>query len=88
MVTVKLRENPRSILTFDGHVLEPFPGDWRKHIGLITKIELLTDRKGQHTLSIQDRYSKGELTVDEGAVPKVTQLIAAVQKAQAEFKFD
>ena len=84
---ITIMPTPRSIVTFDGYVIDVFP-EWRKHIGLLRDIELRTDKRGKHTLYISDIYSSGEINVDEEAVPKVNLLIAEVKRARAEFKPD
>ncbi len=92
MVTIKPADGFPMVLTFDGAVLEIFQDieSNRIHISLIDKIQLKTDKKGKHTLNI---FTSGDSSmegneVDEKALQKVTQLIADIQKAKAEFKFD
>ena len=92
MVTIKLAEDFPLVLSFDGNVLEVFQDieSNRIHISWIDKIQLKTDKKGKHSLDI---YTYGDSSlegneVDEKAFPKVTQLVADIQKAKAEFKFD
>jgi hypothetical protein len=87
MVTVKLSEGTNTILTFDGAVLEIFKSQ-RLHVAIIDNIELLTDKHGHHKLRIVTYGGFPDLDVDEAAFPKVTKVIADVQKAKAEFKFD
>ncbi len=87
MITIKLHEDYRSILAFDGTVLEFFL-DRRIHVTQIDNIQLLTDRHGKHKLRLDIPGGFGDLDVDEQAFPKVTQVVAEVLKAKAEFKFD
>ncbi|MCL4528860.1 MAG: hypothetical protein M1282_05555 [Chloroflexi bacterium] len=89
MTTIRLSKKELGVLSFKDNVLELF-GSWRYHVSQITKLELKTDKKGNHTLDMYaegDNYDLGNV-VDEDAFPKVSQLITDVQKAQAEFKFD
>ncbi len=92
MVTIKLAEEFPIVLSFDGKVLEVFQDTEsnRIHVSWIDKLQLKTDKKGKHTLDI---FTHGDSSlegneVDENAVPKVSQLIAEVEKAKAAFKFD
>ena len=92
MIAIKLSADFPLVLTFDGTVLELFEDveSNRIHISWIDKLQLKTDKKGMHTLDI-NTYGDSSLEgneVDEKAFPKVTQLIAEVQKAKAEFQFD
>ena len=87
MVTVKLSEGTNTILTFDDAVLKIFRYQ-RLHVAMIDNIQLLTDKHGNHKLRIDAPGGFPDLEVDEGAFPKVTKIIADVQKAKAEFKFD
>ncbi len=85
MTTLKISE--AGIIKFDGEVLEVFP-QWRIHIAQLSKFELAVERNGKHTLSIASIFSGKDMPVDENEVPKIIQLVAEVQKAKAEFKFD
>ena len=87
MVTIKLSELTNEVLAFDGAVLEIF-GYQRLHVAQLQKFEVTTDRHGHHKLSIIATGSFPYIEVDEKAFPKVTQIVADVQKANAEFKFD
>ena len=87
MVTIKLYENHRSVLAFDGEILEFFL-DRRIHISQIENIQLLTDCHGNHKLRLEIPGGFGDLDVDENAFPKVTQVIADILKAKAEYKFE
>lgn len=92
MTTFKPAADRPLILSFDGKVLEVFrPGEGlRYHVSLIEKLELKTDKKGNHTLDINMvwSYSNRDNVVDESAVAKVTSLIAEIEKAKAAFRFD
>lgn len=91
MITIKLAEDFPIVLSFDGSVLEVFQDieSNRIHVSWIDKIQLKTDKKGKHSLDI---YTNGDSSmeneVDEKAFPKIVQLIADIQKAKAEFRFD
>jgi hypothetical protein len=92
MVAIKLAADFPLVLTFDGSVLELFEDveSNRIHISWIDKMELKTDKKGKHSLDIHtfgDSSLEGN-EVDENAFPKVARLIADVQKAKVEFRFD
>ena len=84
MTTIKISD--AAILKFDGEVLDIFPHQ-RIHVSQL-KIELAADRHGKHTLNVGDIFSSKDISVDENAVQKINLLIAEVQKAKAEFKFD
>ena len=87
MVAIRLHENYRSVMAFDGEVLE-FYLDRRIHISQITNIQLLTDRHGNHKLRLEIPGGFGDLDVDEKAFPKVTKVITDLLKAKAEFRFE
>jgi hypothetical protein len=92
MITIKLSADNPLVLSFDGEVLEVFrlSSSNRVHISLINNLELKTDKKGAHSLDINaiGGYVLQGNAVDENAFPKITKLIAEVQKAKAGFKFD
>ena len=48
----------------------------------------MTDHHGNHRLRLDIPGGFGDLEVDEKAFPKVTQVIADVLKAKAEYKFE
>lgn len=85
MTTIKL--NQYHIITFDGKVIEDFPGR-RVHIGMLVNFDLVKDKQGKHKLYIKDIHSGTDINVDESFVVQVNKLVAQVKKAQAEFKFD
>ena len=92
MTSIKLSESDPTVLTFDGNVLEVFYiSSYRIHITSVGKIELKTDKKGKHSIVIRDtdrlRYND-EFSVDENVLPKVTNLIAEIERAKAAFQFD
>ena len=92
MMTMKPAKDVPLVLSFDGEVLDVFrlSESVRVHISLLDNLDLKTDKKGQHTLDINKAggYTMQGILVDEDAVDKVTKLIAEVQKAKAQFKFD
>ena len=92
MTAIELSKKDPTALTFDGSVLEifDFEGSSRFHLGLITKVEVTTDKKGKHNLKIDVAGDGGldGIKVDESAFPKVTQLIAELERAKAAFQFD
>jgi hypothetical protein len=85
MTTIKI--NQMSVVTFDGEVIEKFP-DRRIHIGMLVEFALVRDKQGKYKLNVRDLLTSGEWNIDDEAVPKVTKLVAQVQKAKSEFKFD
>jgi hypothetical protein len=87
MLTIKLHEDYHSIMAFDGTVLE-FYLNRRIHVSQIQNIQILTDRHGHHKLRLDIPGGFSDLDLDEKAFPKVTQVIADIQKAKAEFRFD
>ena len=87
MVTIKLSEVGNLVLTFDGAVLEIFRYQ-RLHVTMIDNIQLMTDKHGHHKLRIDAPGGFPDNDVDEAAFPKVTKVVAEVQKAKAEFRFD
>src|SRR5215468_9383854 len=92
MMTFKPNDAQPYFLTFDGTVLEIFAKlrdeTHRIHVSQIQSIQINTDKKGKHELEIN---SPGKVIrlfpVDEAQYPKAMELVAAVQKAKAEFKF-
>jgi hypothetical protein len=87
MVTLKLSEMTNEVLAFDGSVLEAFTYG-RLHVAIIQQIEVLTDHRGHHKLRIDAPGGFPDLEVDETAFPKVNQVVADVQAAKANFRFD
>jgi len=92
MIYVKPAETYPHILTFDGEVLEIFSRNrdacQRIHIGHIRGIQLDTDPRGNYKLVI--RWAGDALPdfqVDAAQHDKTGELVAAVQKALATFKF-
>jgi hypothetical protein len=87
MVKVKLSEVTNAVLTFDGADLE-ISRYQCLHVALISNIQLLTDNQGHHKLRIEAPGGYPDKEVDEAAFPKVSKLVADVQKARAEFRLD
>ena len=82
---------------FDGNVLDvfhdPYQLSYRRHgihLYWIDKVELIADRKGNHSIVIHTTEGRdyAEYPVDENIVPKVTNLIAEIERAKAAFQFD
>jgi hypothetical protein len=93
LVEIRLTTDPHNstILTFDGRVLELF---WmtsrqsaRYHVFQIAKIELSTDKHGQHSLDITSRYVNQIMLGGQPVRPEVlaeTQaLVEVVRQAMA-----
>ena len=80
MTTIQPAADRALVLSFEGDVLEAFrPGEGiRYHVSLLEKLEVNTDKKGKHTLDIHaaNLYSYNDIPVDEGAVAKLTKLMA------------
>ncbi len=80
----------KAILLFDGRVLEVFHTLWegktrRYHVGTIASIQIVTDKKGAHTLSLKAQGGYNEIvTVDPAALAPAQQLVTAVQQAMME----
>lgn len=92
MISVKPAEGYPHILTFDGEVLEIFSryrdACQRIHIGHLKGIQLDTDPRGNHRLIIRwDGDAMPDFHVDAAQHTKTGELVAAVQKALATFKF-
>jgi len=87
MIELQLNSGPRkTILSFDGNVLEYFSlmsqeGSARFHVGHFKSIELTTDKKGKHWLEVQTEARPLNSEVDDQALAKTKDLVAAVQKA-------
>ncbi len=90
MVKVRLSKDSPSVLAFDGDVLECFlvDGSKRFHISLIKGIQLEPRDKGKYLLTIQLKFDPVLLLVDEEAVPRVTEVIAGIQKEMVNYKFE
>ena len=89
MNMIKLSEATPSILAFENGVLECFfdeGGSKRIHIMHIKGIQLEASGKGKYLLTIKLQHDQMLLWVDEGALSKVNELIAEIQKAMASFK--
>jgi hypothetical protein len=74
------------IVTFHANTLEYFyatsnGGGKSFHVGHIKSIELVTNKKGKHLLHMETEYHKIDDEVEERAIPKIKELIAAVQEA-------
>ena len=91
MTTIKLSQAEELVLTFDGNVLELFSDrSHRIHVTWFERIEIKKDLLGLHSIVIH--YTGGLYTnpcsLDENAIPKVTSLIAEIERAKAAFQFD
>ena len=74
------------IVTFHANTLEYFyatsnGGGRSFHVGHIKNIELVTNKKGKHLLHMETEYHKFDDEVEERAIPKTRELVAAVQEA-------
>lgn len=89
MYKIKLSEATPTLLVFDGEILECFfdeGGSKRIHIMHIKGIQLENTGKGKNLLTIKLKYDPVLLWVDDGAVAKVNELVADIQKAAASLK--
>lgn len=81
----------KAILQFDGRVLEIFHSLWegkthRHHAATIAAIEIVTDKKGAHSLSVKLKAGYNEIVaVEPAALGRVEQLVSAVQQAMIEY---
>ena len=81
-----------AIVAFDGRILEIFHTLWegktrRYHPAMIAEIQVQTDKKGAHTLSIKAQNGVREtLIVESSALASVQELVAQVQQAMANYR--
>jgi hypothetical protein len=92
MISIKPADAQPYILTFGGTVLEIFAKfrdeTHRIHVTQIQSIQVNTDKKGNHELEIKVPGRVMRLfPVDAAQYAKATELVAAVRKAMADFKF-
>ncbi len=87
MTTIRLSAKTGIIMTFDGAVLEVFKYQ-RIHVGNIDKIELTTDKRGSHMLTVFGDRISVVVEVDESAASKVAQVVEEVKKAKTALRFD
>jgi len=74
------------IVTFHANTLEYFyatatNGGRSFHVGHIKTLEIVADKKGRHFLHMETEHNKFDDEVEEGALPKARELVAAVQEA-------
>ena len=93
MIELQLSTHAMSkpIVIFDGHVIEFFyddltHGSRRVHIGHIKSIEIMPVSRGKekYQLQIKGEYMLVVTDVSEAVLPKVQEMIAAIQKAKTE----
>src|SRR5919197_5082134 len=93
MIELQLSTHAMSkpIVIFDGHVIEFFyddltHGSRRVHIGHIKSMEIMPVGRGKekYQLQIKGEYLLVVTDVSEAVLPKVQEMIAAIQKAKAE----
>ena len=80
-----------TILSFYDNRLDYFYATSEKvgysfHVGHIKSIEILTDKGGRHSLVVKTAYHTNKDDVGEQALPKVRELVAAVQEAMLTIK--
>ena len=80
----------KAILVFDGRILEIFHTLWgaktaRYHVAHISAIQIVTDKKGAHTLSLKAKSDAAIISVEASALLDVQQLVAAVQQAMTAY---
>jgi hypothetical protein len=85
---LSIRSMLRPIVQFDGHVIEFFfdelkSGGKRIHVGHIKSIEIIpvSHGKEKYSLQIKGEYQLVVVDVSEEALPKVHELVAAIQQA-------
>ncbi len=95
MIELQLSRNAMSkpIVIFDGHVIEFFyddltSGSRRMHVGHIKSIEIVPVGRGKekYSLQIKGDYLLAVTDVSEAILPQAQEMVAAIQKAMAEFK--
>ena len=89
MTTIKL--DNRSLLSFDGTTVEFFHGgdSRRAHIGAMSNIQIETDKKGKHWLSIDKEMESGQLfNISDQVYTQVSELVAQIQSAMSSFRAD
>ena len=81
-----------AIVAFDGRILEIFRTLWegktrRYHAAMIAEIQVQTDKKGAHMLSLKAHAGYTDLlSVDNTALPAVQELVAQVQQAMGNYR--
>jgi hypothetical protein len=95
MIEIRLSSSTsdNSLITFDGHVIEYFStlfkGSSRIHVIQIARIEIVTDKHGNNTLSINSKYVNSILmagaTIRPEALAETEALVAAVRQAMAQY---
>ncbi len=81
----------KPIITFHANTLEYFSltnqsGGFSYHVGHLKSIEIVTDKKGGRTLVAKTETRTIETDISEQALPKVKELVAAVQEAMKTVK--
>ena len=83
----------KPIVTFDGYVIDFFyddltNGSRRIHVGHIRSIEIIPVGHGKEKFSLQIKgeYLLQVTDVSEAVLPKVQELVAAVQQAMASLR--
>ena len=93
MIELQLSTHAMSkpIVIFDGHVIEFFyddltHGSRRVHIGHIKSMEIMPVGRGKekYQLQFKGEYLLVVTDVSEAVLPKVQEMIAAIQKAKTE----
>jgi len=94
MIEVQLskKNSSKTIITLYGNIIEYFSalnydGGRSIHVGHLTSIGIVPNKKGKHELSITDARNRAFLhnpvnEVDDEALEKVKELIAEVQRAR------
>lgn len=80
----------KTIVTFHASSLEYFyapsnEGGRSFHVGHLKSIELITDQRGRHTLVMTTLYHTLREEVEEKALARTRELVAAVQQAMAAY---
>jgi hypothetical protein len=76
-------EESPTVLSFEDDILECFfmDGSTRLHIIHIKGIELSTDNKGKHLLTVQLKYKNLFIFVDEGPLVEVQEMVEKIKQA-------
>jgi hypothetical protein len=93
MIDVQLSKNnsSKTIVTLYGNIIEYFSalnydGGKSVHVGHLTSIGIITNKRGKYELSITDKRNREILhnpnnEIDDAALEKVRALVAEVQRA-------
>jgi hypothetical protein len=95
MIEIRLStsSSDNTLITFDGHIVEYYSvlsrQSSRMHVFQIARIEIVTDKHGNNTLSIISKYANSILlagaTIRPEVLAETEALVAAVRQAMAQY---